>query len=379
MKNVYDDINQSIPLVVDNLNEITKWINIIDDTKSLSKENRKTIGEKYRQEPDWYKIITDTIQNNLNHPNILINHHVFYNIKYQGCLILNGKKPTASREITENDMTKIQKYLLKDFIFWFDCTHDEQEYFSLKVIKKNFQIIDIVNVKGLNDDNIVDVVVKIVKMCCLIKKIVDQADHLYKHFDKQPIENNNLEAMIEFVKLDISRQTLKTIENLGVFKCFEYAMDDNYFKFTGSEYNQVSDWDHVIRKTIENYFDFYNKHNIFIDRDVGDKRFRVDFMVKTTRTNCLLIIGEEKKTKSNEDLAKNDLIKKKQFYVNEDFLFCYAANGYEFQLFLYHKDLKNNKEPLKNICEVLDIRKRKDRMSVVCKLINICRILHAKI
>lgn len=368
-------------LVVDNPNEILNW------TTDISRHDKyyKTIRSEY-QNCNWREIISKTILGyfKLNQININQSHFPNDTFDYEGYSFVKGlevRRLTEDRKISENDILYKTKFLMKDFIFWYFA---DAKYLILKVFKKNLKpSISIETMKELNDTNKIEVVLKLIKICSFVHLLVNEMRKIYQDLDKLQIENENLENIISLVNNEISPNTLESIEKLNVFKCFEYAMDDDYFKFTGSEYNQVSDWDHFIKKTFENYFDFYKQNNVVVDRNRKDQEFRPDFVVKfeysANKYSHLLFFGEEKALKqSNKDELKNaieDLIKKQKIYENHDYLFCYAAEGSNFQLYVYDK----RKKLIQKVGKTIKLETRTGRMNVVCMLINICRILHAKI
>ena len=163
--------------------------------------------------------------------------------------------------------------------------------------------------------------------------------------------------------------------------CFERVLADNLFCFSGSEYNQVSLWDIVVRFTIQDYFKYHDL-KIEIDRNkayekttatLNDKN-RPDFLLKYR--GYLLFKGEEKAQVGAKYFqeAKLDLIKKEQHF-DFDLLACYAAAGSQFQLyFLVYKD--NSLFP---ISPELDLNFAEHRLKAVILILNICRVLHYQI
>jgi hypothetical protein len=155
--------------------------------------------------------------------------------------------------------------------------------------------------------------------------------------------------------------------------CFERVLDNDLFDFSGSEYNQVSLWDSVVRFTIHDYFTYHGL-NFKIDRNTTYTRTRIihqnqnrpDFLFKYC--GYLLFKGEEKASDFEE--AKEDL-KKAQFF-DFDLLACYAAAGSQFQLFFL---LKKDKS-LFEISSKLNLNVAQDRLRAVILILNICRVLH---
>ena len=160
--------------------------------------------------------------------------------------------------------------------------------------------------------------------------------------------------------------------------CFERVLDNDLFDFSGSEYNQVSLWDSVVRFTIHDYFTYYYglnfKINFKIDRNTTYTRTKIlhqnqnrpDFLFKYF--GYLLFKGEEKANDFEE--AKEDL--KKAQYFDFDLLACYAAAGSQFQLFfLLEKD-----KSLFEISPKLNLKVAQDRLKAVIFILNICRVLH---
>ena len=155
--------------------------------------------------------------------------------------------------------------------------------------------------------------------------------------------------------------------------CFERVLDNYLFDFSGSEYNQVSLWDSIVRFTIHDYFTYYGL--IFkIDRNTTYRRTKIlhqnqnrpDFLFKYH--GYLLFKGEEKANDFEE--AKEDL--KKAQYFDFDLLACYAAAGSQFQLFfLLEKD-----KSLFEISPKLNLNVAQDRLRAVIFILNICRVLH---
>lgn len=158
---------------------------------------------------------------------------------------------------------------------------------------------------------------------------------------------------------------------------FESALRD-HFTFENSEYSQVFYWDCLIRRPIQEYFDFYGI-NYRVIRNSEDERTKT-LMNSTKRPDFLLYFedfllfkGEEKASMSAFQEAKIELADKESYF-DSDILICYAAAGS--QLRFYALDKKRN---IDQLSDMYDLNSPLDRLKVVSIMFNLCSIFRNEI